>query len=219
MLEVGRCQPCHTHGRRIVSGPPSRRRRRRRRHRSRPGSSWVTCGRELSGEAAAKNRCGRCAWVGAAATGARRSTGRRAGTGRCARSRLAAPSAWRAGEDPEPIRCGCAFKGASGLAHVACKARAAAHNGPGFNSAGEECSTRGQRSTGSMQIGLAPSHRAAAGAARAARSQPPPRAGESGRGAATCVQIRRGGGAAAGSAGGPPPGVWARRRGHRHHAG
>ena len=59
------------------------------------------------------------------------------------------------GDEPLPVQCGCACRGAAGLAHVACMAQAAAHRGVGWNTAWEGCRTCGQRYTGGMRTGLA----------------------------------------------------------------
>jgi hypothetical protein len=59
--------------------------------------------------------------------------------------------------DPLPIQSGCACRGDAGLAHVECRAMAAAHrvanskSGDGWST----CGTCGQDFTGAMQLGLA----------------------------------------------------------------
>ena len=60
------------------------------------------------------------------------------------------------GDEPLPMQRGCACRGDAGLAHVACQARAAAHQGAGgWNDAWHICPTCGQFYTGGMQLGLA----------------------------------------------------------------
>jgi hypothetical protein len=62
-------------------------------------------------------------------------------------------------KDPPPIQSGCACRGDAGLAHVECRAQAAAHrmrHTDPMNILGwGECATCGQRFTGPMQLGLA----------------------------------------------------------------
>jgi tetratricopeptide (TPR) repeat protein len=59
--------------------------------------------------------------------------------------------------DPPPIQSGCACRGDAGLAHVECRAMAAAHRTANSNTYNgwRECSTCKQDFTGAMQVGLA----------------------------------------------------------------
>jgi tetratricopeptide (TPR) repeat protein len=57
---------------------------------------------------------------------------------------------------PPPIQSGCACRGDSGLAHIACLVRAAAsQQAPRGNGGWQQCQTCNQRYTGAMQTGLA----------------------------------------------------------------
>jgi ACT domain-containing protein len=58
--------------------------------------------------------------------------------------------------DPPPIQSGCGCRGDAGLAHVGCRAEAAAHREqPGDTDGWDHCVICGQRFTGPMQMGLA----------------------------------------------------------------
>jgi hypothetical protein len=59
--------------------------------------------------------------------------------------------------DPLPIQSGCACRGDAGLAHVDCRAEAAAHRATHKGEWGgwRKCGTCGQEFTGPMQLGLA----------------------------------------------------------------
>jgi tetratricopeptide (TPR) repeat protein len=59
--------------------------------------------------------------------------------------------------DPSPIQSGCACRGDAGLAHVECRAEAAAHRLKNSKRTDGwwECATCGQEFTGAMQLGLA----------------------------------------------------------------
>ena len=59
--------------------------------------------------------------------------------------------------DPSPIQSGCACRGDAGLAHVECRAEAAAHRLKNSKTPDGwwECATCGQDFTGAMQLGLA----------------------------------------------------------------
>lgn len=60
------------------------------------------------------------------------------------------------GGSPTPIQCGCACRGDSGWAHIACKAALAKHLGKGrFSEAWATCMTCKQQYTGAMKVGLA----------------------------------------------------------------
>ena len=59
--------------------------------------------------------------------------------------------------DPPPIQSGCACRGDAGLAHVECRAMAAAHRMANTYDGWRECSTCKQDFTGAMQVELATS--------------------------------------------------------------
>ena len=61
------------------------------------------------------------------------------------------------GDHPKPTQSGCACRGDAGLAHVECRAEAAAHRMANADeySGWWECGTCGQKFTGAMQLGLA----------------------------------------------------------------
>ena len=56
---------------------------------------------------------------------------------------------------PPPIQSGCACRGDSGLAHIACLVRAAASQAQRGSDAWQMCQTCKQYYTGAMQMGLA----------------------------------------------------------------
>jgi tetratricopeptide (TPR) repeat protein len=60
-------------------------------------------------------------------------------------------------DDPSPIQSGCACRGDAGLAHVECRAEAAAHRMANIENCDGwwKCGTCGQNFTGAMQLGLA----------------------------------------------------------------
>ena len=118
--------------------------------------AWAACGTALSGEAAAKNRCGRCKRVYYCSRRCQKSDWKAGGHKLVCNEAPCCTICLDGGDEPLPVQRGCACRGDAGLAHVACQARAAAHKGAGgCNSAWERCPTCGQNYTGSMQLGLA----------------------------------------------------------------
>ena len=116
--------------------------------------SWAACGKAL-GEAGGKSRCGKCKQEFYCSRGCQRKHWKEGGHRQVCEEPPCCTICLVGGEDPLPLQCGCACRGAAGLAHVACKVRAAAHQGAGWHEAWERCRTCGQLYTGAMQLGLA----------------------------------------------------------------
>ena len=116
---------------------------------------WAACGNELSGEAAAKNRCGRCK---RAYYCSRRCQKRHWGHGGHKEAYVEPPCCaicLDGGDDPEPTQCGCGCRGDTGLAHVVCRAEVAARKQAWCHDGWCTCPTCGQAYTGAMLLGLA----------------------------------------------------------------
>ena len=107
------------------------------------------------GETAAKNRCGRCKRAWYCSRRCQKKHWKEGGHKKVCVEPPCCTICLEGGDEPLPVQCGCACRGPSGLAHVACKAQVAAHNGAGWNLAWEECQTCCQQYTGSMRVGLA----------------------------------------------------------------
>ena len=117
--------------------------------------AWAGCGRLLSGEAAAKNRCARCKRKYYCSRRCQKKDWKEGVHKLACTEPPCCTICLEGGEDPLPLQCGCACRGDAGLAHVACKAAVAAHRGDGWNKAWATCQTCGQSYTGGMQLGLA----------------------------------------------------------------
>ena len=118
--------------------------------------TWATCGAALSGEAAAKNRCGRCKKVYYCSRRCQKRDWKAGGHKKACEEPPCCTICLDGGDEPLPLQRGCACRGDAGLAHVACQAQAAAHKGAGgWNLAWAQCPTCGQRYMGAMRLGLA----------------------------------------------------------------
>ena len=118
--------------------------------------SWAACGAELSGEVAAKNRCGRCKRVHYCSRRCQKRDWKEGGHELVCEEAPCCTICLDGGDEPLPVQRGCACRGDAGLAHVACQAQVAAHKGAGcWNPAWARCPTCGQRYTGAMLLGLA----------------------------------------------------------------
>ena len=114
--------------------------------------SWAACGRQLT---EVENRCGRCKREYYCGRSCQKQHWRMGGHSLVCAEAPCCTICLDGGGDTRPIQCGCACRGAAGLAHVGCKARVAAHVSAGWNDAWAECLTCGQFYTGGMQLGLA----------------------------------------------------------------
>ena len=117
--------------------------------------SWAACGSELSGEAAAKNRCGRGKRVYYCSRRCQKRDWKAGGHKLVCEEAPSCTICLDGRDEPLPVQRGCACRGAAGLAHVACQAQAAACKGAGWDPAWARCPTCGQAYTGGMQLGLA----------------------------------------------------------------
>ena len=117
--------------------------------------SWAACGTELSGEAAAKNRCGRCKRVYYCSRPCQKRDWKAGGHKLVCAEPPSCNICLEGGDEPLPLQRRCACRGDAGLAHVACLAQAAAHKGAGWNEAWDTCLTCEQHYTGAVQLGLA----------------------------------------------------------------
>ena len=118
--------------------------------------SWSACGAELSGEAAAKNRCGQCKKVYYCSRRCQKRDWKAGGHKLVCEEAPSCTICLDGGDVPLPMQRGCACRGDAGLAHVACQAQAAAHKSTGgWSPAWRTCPTCGQAYTGGMRLGLA----------------------------------------------------------------
>ena len=122
--------------------------------------SWAACGAELSGEAAAKNRCGRCKRVYYCSRRCQKKHWKEGGHREACEEPPCCTICLDGGEVPLPIQCGCGCRGDAGLAHVACLAQVAVSKERvqleyGGHSLWQGCSTCGQVYSGALQLGLA----------------------------------------------------------------
>ena len=93
--------------------------------------SWPACGNDLSGEAAAKNRCGRCKRAYYCSRRCHKKDWKEGGHKKACKEVPSCTICLDDGDDPLPMQRGCACRGDAGLAHVACQATAATHKDTG----------------------------------------------------------------------------------------
>ena len=118
--------------------------------------SWAACGSELSGEAAARNRCGRCTRAYYCSHRCQKGDWKGGGHKLVCKEAPCCTICLEGGDTPLPMQRGCGCRGDAGLAHVACISQSAVHRGEGhWHPAWAVCATCGQRCTRGMQLGLA----------------------------------------------------------------
>ena len=114
--------------------------------------AWAGCGKPLPGQCKRCNRCRR-AWYCDRAC--QKKHWKEGGHRKACVEPPCCTICLDGGEDPEPIQCGCGCRGDAGLAHVACRAEAAARKEDGWHEGWTTCPTCGQFYTGAMAVGLA----------------------------------------------------------------
>ena len=122
--------------------------------------SWAACGNELSGEAAAKNRCGRCKRVYYCSRRCQKKDWKEGGHKLVCDEAPCCNICLEGGDEPLPMQRGCGCRGDAGLAHVACVCEAASHQaldpvGGYYHGGWTHCPTCGQMYSGDMELGLA----------------------------------------------------------------
>ena len=116
---------------------------------------WAARSNEVSDEAAAENRCGRCKRAYYCSRRCQKEHWRHGGHKEACEEPPCCTICLDGGDDPEPIQRGCGCRGDAGLAHVACLAEVAAHKQAGHHEGWSTCPTCGQEYNGAMELGLA----------------------------------------------------------------
>ena len=117
--------------------------------------SWVGCGKQLSADPDERLKCARCRRAYYCDRSCQKKHWKQGGHKHECEEPPCCTICLEGSDEPLPVQCGCACRGDMGLAHVACRAKLAAHKGVGWNQAWDECPTCGQWHTGGMQMGLA----------------------------------------------------------------
>ena len=117
--------------------------------------AWPGCGRQLPADLAKQSRCGQCKQALYCGRQCQKRHWGRGGHKKVCVEPPYCTICLNGGDDPLPIQCGCACRGAAGLAHIACRAEVAAHKDAGFHEGWCTCTTCGQDYTGAMGLGLA----------------------------------------------------------------
>ena len=118
----------------------------------------AACGKQLTSTTASHQnwqRCSRCKQAFYCDAGCQRVHWKRGGHKQACKEPMACNICLDNDGPPLPIQCGCGCREEAGCTHVACRIKAAEHQGLGYHEGWHTCTTCKQRYTGAVNLGLA----------------------------------------------------------------
>ena len=117
--------------------------------------AWSGCGKQLAADLAEQKKCGRCKSTFYCSRRCQKQHWAAGGHKEDCEEPPCCTICLEGGEEPLPMQRGCACRGDSGLAHVACLAEVAARKAAGYHAGWDVCPMCGQSYTGEAALDLA----------------------------------------------------------------